>query len=289
MALTLTLTLTAQKASLEDKLRQIKGSQKIDAPARVSKPSSSSLSQWSPNQPDSIMMDVRGYSMDNERLAHELLLNPAFELYSSSSSSNAGGDGDDNVESLMARWGGGGGSNNKRKYDGGMSVGYTSTSSGEVVCIRMVRARVKDVMERAFWDSLLDDLCQKPCPMYTRVLNVLDEIRRSLVLLGEDCFALSERVAFSELVNGIIDMQIITQCIQNDAFKYQVSVLTMLFLFCTAIFYCFDAGLHRVDRVHRAAPHRWPPRPDEVRSEQEGNHREVGSAAGQHDVVCTTD
>jgi hypothetical protein len=42
-----------------------------------------------------------------------------------------------------------------------------------------VHTKIRDVFERAFWDSLVEDLTCTP-PSYTPILNVLHEIRTGI-------------------------------------------------------------------------------------------------------------
>ena len=103
---------------------------------------------------------IRG--MTNEQLAHEILLDPCFHL-----------DDKVSVPSLcvmvvnppteplltLAR----------------PRVALQVNVSDE----KLVHTKIRETFERAFWNSLADDLCAIPCS-YSRVISVLDEVRKGV-------------------------------------------------------------------------------------------------------------
>jgi hypothetical protein len=120
--------------------------------------------------------------MTNEQLAHELLLDPLFELRS--------------------------------MYDDDDATRKKDPFADE----RLVKTTLRKVFERAFWDSLLDDLCLQPCPLYSRVMSVLEEIRNGVCSLskirGEQPSGIAQRIM------DVIDTELITQRIGAGALDY---------------------------------------------------------------------
>ena len=104
---------------------------------------------------------------------------------------------------------------------------------------KLVRTKIRETFERAFWNSLLDDMCAIPCS-YTRVLRVLDEIcsgiqvhqrqfTRLFYVLLPSCTQKHSRMLLQGLSQGhpehqkiqdVVDLDFITQQLKNDAFSY---------------------------------------------------------------------
>ena len=121
--------------------------------------------------------------MTNEQLAHELLLDPTFQL-----SDTGGGECENPVFHRI-----------RASFHQVMMV------------LPLMPAWNIDPMCQAFWDSLVDDL-KLASPCYVRVLRVLAEIRDGIVDLA------GSREATA--IRGVIDIELIKQQTDSGAFNW---------------------------------------------------------------------
>ncbi len=120
----------------------------------------------------------------NEQLAHELLLDPAFQLPDSGIH-----EGDDKY----------GLADRERDFKvSGLLIGYVH------------HVLLKSFPFQVFWDNLTRDLLLSP-PCYVRVIGVLDSVREGIHEVSAD--------QHSE-IDGIIDISLIKQQVKNGAFDW---------------------------------------------------------------------
>ena len=127
--------------------------------------------------------------------------------------------------------------------------GMHAMTQGDMSDDKLVHTKIRETFERAFWSSLLDDMCAIPCS-YSRVLSVLREIREGVqvqrhkpvfvcvlrcrllpsyththtqALTGAPVFyvqSLSKDHPEYQKIQDVIDLDFITQQLKNDAFSY---------------------------------------------------------------------
>ena len=78
---------------------------------------------------------------------------------------------------------------------------------------KLVHIRIRETFERAFWESLVDDMSATP-PVHNRVLSVLNEI-------STEVQSLSQGYPESQRIRDIIDIDLITQQLKNDTLDYK--------------------------------------------------------------------
>ena len=77
-------------------------------------------------------------------------------------------------------------SNQQMAHELLIDPGFQLTDEGGCVVEQNTYDRIRSTFERAYWDSLVDDLKQKPNPCYVRIFRVCCEIRDSIVMQGRD-------------------------------------------------------------------------------------------------------
>lgn len=77
---------------------------------------------------------------------------------------------------------------------------------------RLVHTKIRETFERAFWDSLVEDLSALP-PMYGRVLNVLTEIKTGIE-------GLAHGHPEEQSIGKVIDMDAITAQLRQNTLDY---------------------------------------------------------------------
>lgn len=162
------LSMLAVHSDITEAERAEAAAESLAVPARVSKEDALlAASLQSDHAPA-----TSGIGMTNEQLAHELLLDPSFQLHAD----------------------------------------YGCAPGSEMV----VRTRIRNVFERAFWDSLLDDLCLKPCPLFSRVLNVLDETQKGLLGISR----MMKDASIRQQIEDVMDTDFIKRRIADGAWDY---------------------------------------------------------------------
>ncbi|XP_071942831.1 T-complex protein 11-like protein 1 isoform X2 [Antedon mediterranea] len=92
--------------------------------------------------------------------------------------------------------------------------------------------QVRDVMHRAFWDSLQDDLQEDP-PNYTRAIGLLGEVKETLNML-----ILPQNSKQIEEINEKIDTQLIQQQAEHgvlDVLQYAGYIITLMGKICAPV------------------------------------------------------
>lgn len=77
---------------------------------------------------------------------------------------------------------------------------------------KLVHTKIRETFERAFWESLVEDLASSP-PTYARVLSVLTEIRTGIE-------GLSQGQPEERRIGEVIDVDAITTQLRQQAFDY---------------------------------------------------------------------
>ena len=78
---------------------------------------------------------------------------------------------------------------------------------------KLVHTKIRETFERAFWESLVDDLSCDP-PSYARVLSVLTEIKTGIETLGAGH-------AEAHTIGEIIDVDLITEQLKSHALRHE--------------------------------------------------------------------
>ena len=148
--------------------------------------------------------------MTREQLAHELLVDPLFVLAN-------GDDEDDNDE-----------------HHGAAKRDNRFTDE------RHAKAVLRKVFERAFWNSLMDDLCAQPRPLYSRVIKVLEEMRDGVCHVTTIVNNRGEWSATTaQQIRDVIDIELIRQRLGAGALDYQDCIRLVDGVVDVRFFVCF--------------------------------------------------
>merc|ERR1719369_2562153 len=96
----------------------------------------------------------------------------------------------------------------------------------------MDASKVKEIMQRAFWD-LLEAQLQADPPQYTQALTLLTEIKGMLYSI-----LLPQHEKLKEKIEGILDVEVIQQQIDNDCLefeKYAGYILGIMGMLCAPV------------------------------------------------------
>jgi len=95
-----------------------------------------------------------------------------------------------------------------------------------------VERQVKEVMQRAFWDLLGEQLTAEP-PVYTQALTLLEEIKTMLFSI-----LMPQHERLREKIDGILDLEVIQQQIDNnclDFAQYASYILGVMGMLCAPV------------------------------------------------------
>merc|ERR1711936_1068270 len=95
-----------------------------------------------------------------------------------------------------------------------------------------VEKKVKEIMQKAFWDLLEQQLAADP-PQYTQALTLLTEIKSMLYSI-----LLPQHEKLKEKIEGILDIEVIQQQIDNDCLefeKYAGYILGLMGMLCAPV------------------------------------------------------
>jgi len=95
-----------------------------------------------------------------------------------------------------------------------------------------VEKQVKEIMQKAFWDLLEQQLAADP-PQYTQALTLLTEIKAMLYSI-----LLPQHEKLKEKIEGILDIEVIQQQIDNDCLefeKYAGYILGLMGMLCAPV------------------------------------------------------
>lgn len=95
-----------------------------------------------------------------------------------------------------------------------------------------VEKQVKEVMQRAFWDLLSEQLTDDP-PKFTQALALLQEIKTMLFSI-----LLPQHEKLKEKIDGVLDLEVIQQQIDNNCLnfaEYAAFVLNVMGMLCAPV------------------------------------------------------
>lgn len=78
---------------------------------------------------------------------------------------------------------------------------------------KLVHTKIRETFERAFWESLVEDLSADP-PSYSRVLSVMTEIKTGIE-------SLAAGYTEARQIGEIVDVELITQQLSKDSLDYK--------------------------------------------------------------------
>jgi len=95
-----------------------------------------------------------------------------------------------------------------------------------------LEAQIKDVMQRAFWDILSEQLGADP-PVYTQALQLFTEVKAMLYSI-----LLPQHEKLKEKIEGILDLEVIQQQIEAETLefdKYAGYILNLMGMLCAPV------------------------------------------------------